>query len=743
MSSPLITELWSARIRRTLCVGVACVALTSHGEAFAQEVPAAGASTTDSSDAGSGEILVTARKRSERSTEVPAQIAVFTSESIKASGISNVQGVSTQMANFSYVKTQNPGTIFLNLRGIGQYRNSEAPVAIVVDGVQMVSTDAITQELFDVQQIEVLKGPQGALFGRNAEAGAINITTKKPDNNFEGALEATYGDGNDLRARAFLSGPIVNDRVFLRVSGSARKFDGVIPNITTGRPADFYDDKNLRARLIVDATDNLTLDFRASYSKLKAGTSYWASTLDNNGFSLNGQANNFTFPVTSNTEGVDHRKLEEYALKLDYDLGPVVFTSVTARSITSESWIQDLDFTKAPALTFAQDRSVKSWSEEARFSSSGSSNFSWVLGAYYLKSERALGTDVKGASANLGSYFGAGFNNGLVSVNSFDMNAPFDLTLANFVTTERNRAWALFGNADYKFNSHWKVSVGLRYDDDNRNFLDTNTGLTRNKRFKSLQPKVDLSYMPNSRINIYGSWGRGFRSGGFNQTATVRPFYDAEEVSTFEAGFKSEWLNDRLTVNGAVFHTKQKNRQDFFFIAGVQTVVTVPRAQVTGEEIEVNYRPIRGLDIHVSGGLLQTKVEGNPIGLDPTITGLPANFSFIGKKIPLAYGWSIAAGAQYTYDINDETSVTGRVNYTAHGDMAWELHNLDRQDAVHLVDARLTLHHGNYELTGWVENLLGTKYYQEFVSRESSALTDDLGFPASPRRYGMTLSVKF
>lgn len=743
MTNPLIAKLWSARIRRRLCVGVACLAITSQGEAFAQEAPAMGAPTTDSSDPVSSEILVTARKKTERTTDVPAQISVYTSEEIQRAGIDDVQAVSGQMANFSYVKTQNPGTIFLNLRGIGQYRNSEAPVAIVVDGVQMVSTDAITQELFDVQQIEVLKGPQGALFGRNAEAGAINITTKKPGNDIEGAVEVSYGDGNDLRARGVISGPIVTDRIFLRVSGAARNFDGVIPNITTGRPADFYGDTNLRGRLLIDATDELSLDFRASYSKLRAGTSYWASTLDENGFSLNGQANNFTFPVTSNTEGVDHRRLEEYALKVDYDLGPVVFTSVTARSVTSESWIQDLDFTKAPVLTFAQDRSVKSWSEEARFSSSGNSDFSWVLGGYYLKSQRALGTDVKGASANLGAYFGSGFNNGLVSVNSFNMTAQFDVTVANFVTTESNRAWALFGNADYKFNDHWKASVGLRYDDDNRDFLDTTTGLTRNKRFKLLQPKIDLSYMPTSRMNIYASWGRGFRSGGFNQTATVRSFYDAEEVSTYEAGFKSEWLNDTLTVNGAAFHTTQKNRQDFFFIAGVQTIVTVPKTSILGQELEINFRPTRGLELRANGGLLQTKVQGNPIGLDPTITGLPANFNFIGKKIPLAYGWSFATSAQYSFDINDKTSVTGRVNYVARGNMAWELHNLDRQNPVHLVDARLTISHGNIDLTGWVENLLGTKYYQEFVSRESSALTDDLGFPASPRRYGMTLSVKF
>jgi iron complex outermembrane receptor protein len=712
--------------------------------AFAQEAAAEASGPTALEDTGvADEITVTARKRSERSTDVPVQIAVFTSEDIAEAGIRDVPGVTASIANFSYVKTQNPGTIFLNLRGIGQYRNSEPPVAIVLDGVQMVSTDAITQELFDVQQIEVLKGPQGALFGRNALAGAINITTKKPDNNFEGAVEATYGNGDDLRARAFLSGPIVEDRIFLRVSGSARKFDGVIPNVTLGRPADFYDDTNLRGRLIVKPSDQITLDFRASYSKLTAGTSYWASIVDSNGFSLNGVANTFAFPVTSDTEGKDQRRLEEYALKFDYDFGSVVLTSVTARSVTNEGWIQDLDFTRAPALTFAQDRSVKSWSQEVRLSSTGNSAFSWVLGGDYLTAQRNLGTDVRGASANVGTYFGPGFNNGQVSVNAFVPNAPFDLTIANFVTTERNKAWALFGNAEYKVGDHWKITAGLRYDVDDRDFVDTNNGITRQKRFSSLQPKIDVAYMPIRDLNIYGSWGKGFRSGGFNQTATVRPLYDAEEVSTFEAGFKSEWLVNRLSVNGAVFHTDITNRQDFFFIAGVQTVVTVPKASVTGQELDISFRPTRGLQLYLNGGLLQTKIKGNVVGLDPTITGLPANFSFIGNKIPLAYGWSVTAGAQYEHEFDGEMALIARADYSARGDMAWELHNLDRQNTVHLVNTRLTLRHGDIEFTGWIENLLNTKYYQEFVSRESSALTVDLGFPASPRRYGATLSVKF
>jgi iron complex outermembrane recepter protein len=736
-----------AGLRSALLVSAGCFALISHGAAYAQNAPNVNPSGPDAgaqdSQADNSEILVTARKRSEKLTDIPDQVSVFSAEAIAESGVDSVQDMASSLSNFSLVKTQNPGTVFLNLRGIGQYRNSEAPVAIVIDGVQLVSTDAITQELFDIEQIEVLKGPQGAIFGRNASAGAINIVTKKPGNDFEGSLEASYANGSELRGRAMISGPIIEDKLFARLSLSASHFDGLIDNVTTGRPADFSKDRNARLRIIATPTDTLTLDFRGSYSKLHAGSSYFIPIVDQGGFALNGVANDFRFPVQTDTEGRSDRKLQEYALKIEQDLGFATLTSVTARSLTDEDFFQDLDFTAAPVINFGQVRSVRAWSEEVRLTSNGGGRFNWMLGGYYLDNKRQIDTNVFISLANIGLYAAPGFSGGTNSLSAFNFTAPVDLQTVDLSNLESNKNTAIFGNVGYDLTDSITLSIGARYDRDKRQQLNLDTGEVQRKTFSLLQPKVQLSYKPTDSLNIYASWGRGFRSGGFNQDDIVRGFYDAEEVSTSEVGFKSEWADRRLTINGALFHTTFKNRQDFQFILGVQTVLTIPKARINGGEIEIKYNPVEGLDLYANAGFLNTRIGANPIGLDPTVTGLPAGFSFIGNKIPLAYGWSYATGVQYKHSIGTDADLVWRVDYNAHGDLAWELGNQDRQKPVHLVDTRLTLKLSTFDIGLWSQNLFNKKYYQEFVSREFSALATDLGFPASPRRYGVSISTRF
>lgn len=729
---PAVRQCWFA--------GAATFAILIHGPATAQESapppPVATASEVD-------EVIVTARKRAECVTGIPDQVSVFTAAAITDAGIDSIQDITTSLPNFSLVKTQNPGTVFLNLRGIGQYRNSEAPVAIVIDGVQLVSTDAITQELYDVEQIEVLKGPQGALFGRNASAGAINIVTKRPTGMFEGALEATYANGNDVRVRALVSGPIIEDRLFARLSASASQFDGVIDNVTTGRPADFATDRNLRLRVIGEATDGLTFDFRTSYSKLRAGSSYFIPIVDQNGFALNGVANDFRFPVQTDTEGRSNRELREHALKVDKDLGFATLTSITARSVTREVFFQDLDFTAAPVIDFGQAREVKAWSQELRLTSNSGGRLNWMLGGYYLDSDRQIDTDVFISPANIGLFADPRFSGGTLSLSQFAFGAPVNIQAVDLSNVENNRNAAAFANIEYDITDQIALTVGVRYDQAKLRQTDRRSGDVLAKTFSLLQPKVQLSYKPSQDVNLYASWGRGFRSGGFNQDDLVRALYDAEEVSTSEIGFKSEWFDRQLTVNGALFNTDFTNRQDFLFVLGVQTVLTIPKARITGGEFEVRYRPSENLDLYASGGVLDTEVQANPIGLDPTLTGLPAGFSFVGKQIPLAYGWSFAAGAQYSRALGADAGLVARIDYSANGDLAWELSNQDRQEPVHLVDARLTLKLERVDISAWAQNLFDEAYYQEFVSREFSALATDLGFPASPRRVGLTITARF
>ncbi len=275
------------------------------------------------------EIVVTARKREERLQDIPDAISTFSASAIEDAGIASVKDFTNLIPNMSLIQAQNQGTVAINIRGIGQVRNGEPPVAMVIDGVQLSSPNQITQELYDIERIEVLKGPQGALYGRNAIGGAVNIITKQPSNDFEHFLRLSAANGFDLKVQGGSSGPIVEDKVLYRISGSYQDFNGVIPNVTLGEDVDFMKDKNLRGRLLILPTERLSFDIRASYSKYDGGASWYIPLPD-------GQPNNTTEQVQGNILGLGNRELQEYALKIEYEADFATLTSVTAYSSTEE-----------------------------------------------------------------------------------------------------------------------------------------------------------------------------------------------------------------------------------------------------------------------------------------------------------------------------------------------------------------------------------------------------------------------
>lgn len=687
-------------------------------------------------------VIVTARKKSETLIEVPDQVTAFTATDVEEAGIDGLESITNRMPNLSLVDTQNPGTVLLSVRGVGQYRNGEAPVAVIIDGVQQTSTDALSQELFDVQQIEVLKGPQGALFGRNAMAGAINITTKKPSSEFEGIGEIGIGNGGLTTLRGVISGPLIEDKVLARLSASASDFDGVIDNTFLGEEADSYEDRNARLRILAEPSESVSLDFRASYSDLDSGASYFAAAIDTAGFAVDGSADT-VFPVTTDVDGAGERTLQEYALKADIEFGDVSLTSVTVFTKTEETFAQDLDFTFAPVLEAAQSRMFEAWSEELRLSYDAGGPLDGLLGVYVLDVERELGTNVFGSVENIGAFSSPAFVLGNLSLNDFDLTAQANVPFVQLLNLEENFAWAVFANASYDFSDKLTGTLGLRYDEEERKQTDLINGGVRERTFDLVQPKISLAYQPTPDSNIYASWGKGFRSGGFNQAATVSRDYEAEEVASAELGFKSTWMDGGLTVNGAVFQSEFENRQDFIFIAGVQTILNFEDSEVLGAELEVFADLGDHFEVGFTGGILDTELESEPTGFDPALTGLPANSSAIGNAVPLIYGWSYGLSGTYSNDFS-WGSLTARLDYESRGDLEWEFTNDDQQDQVNLVNARLIFDLSDtYSFTLWAENLFDEEYYQEFEPREATALAADIGFPAEGRTYGAKLKLRF
>src|SRR5580698_3421193 len=725
---------------------------------------------------GLEEVVVTARKRNESFQEVPITVNVFTAQEIQAEGIESPRDFIAMVPNMTLVETQNIGNSFITIRGISQARNSEPSVAVLVDGVLETNPYEFTQSLYDIRQIEVLKGPQGALFGRDAIGGAIIIHTADPADHFEASTRLGVGNGLAEKAGLNLSGPLDSAGTLkYRASFNYYNTAGYLENVYLDRKADPYRDYSGRLRLLWDAADNFTADLRLMYDKAQTTAYYFIIPRSDESnpfsdFSTPGNANDTTSPIQNNNLGTDDRSIFDTALKLDYNLPYGTITSITDFNHTKEIDTGDAyDFrpvttsveyaltsfvgpipTPAQGGPFDEGQSqfidVKTISQELRFTAPVVNGFSWIAGAYFVHTKRFIST---GNLADRGDGVPEVFYTPIVNpTNPFATN-----TNQTFLSdSQDNNAWAVFGDATYAFNPQWEFDAAIRYDEDRREnttdtpteFLPTTTAVTGEQRkavFSATQPKATLRYKPNDEWTLYGGWSRGFRSGGFNQTGVgevarangvlgVNDLFQAEIADTYEVGFKSQFLDRRLTLDGDVFHTQSKNGYFFVFIAADSTQnLGNLSATYKGAEISLTAHPTDRLDLYAGAGFTDSRITAMA---DPTV---------IGNQAPLVSRNTINAGAQYKQPLGDGLLGTVRLDYNEIGRTWWEPYNITSRDPVSLVDLRLGLQAQKWTVTAWSKNLTNKIYNAEF----SPGNVGGAGFlwRALPRRYGVDLDYKF
>src|SRR5580692_4276329 len=288
------------------------------------------------------EVVVTARKRDESLQNVPITLSVFTPQTIQAAGIESPRDFIAMVPNMTLVETQNVGNSFVTIRGISQARNSEPSVAVLVDGVLETNPYEFTQDLYDIRQIEVLKGPQGALYGRDAIGGAIIITTADPSDHFEGSTRVGVGNGVSEKAQLALSGPLDSAGTLrYRASMNFYNTNGYLQNVYLDRKADPYRDYSGRLRLVWKPPDEFSADLRFMYDKVETTAYYFVIPRSSEAnpfsdFTTPGDANDTTSPIQNNNLGTDYRNVLDTALKLDYSPGYGMFTSITDYNHTRE-----------------------------------------------------------------------------------------------------------------------------------------------------------------------------------------------------------------------------------------------------------------------------------------------------------------------------------------------------------------------------------------------------------------------
>lgn len=689
-----------------------------------------------------GEIIVRALRRDQALQDTPAAITAFTTDLIETAGIERPADFVNLTSNVNLVQTQNAGNSFVIIRGITQARNSEPSVAVVIDGVQQINPAQFNQELFDIEQIEVLKGPQGGLYGRNAIGGAIVITTARPTDDFEGRLKLGVDNGFGYYIRGGVSGP-VSDTLKFRVAGSYYDTNGFIPNTFLGEDADPYKDLSLRGTLLWEPTDRLSVDLRASMSHLRTQALY---------FNIVNDVNDTSLPVRVNNAGQNDRDLYSVSLKLNYEADYGTLTSITAYDKLTEILTGDaFNFLPIPESLFfflfgfdlnqSQYLNVKAWSQEFRFSSPASKPFRYTVGAYMVGTDRYIST---GNMVDTGA--------GVFPVFRTPSTNPLNPQATFLADAQDNFAWAAFLNLSYDFSDTLTLDASLRYDRDRRKnttltptaflpnvpgFPPGRTGEVRRRTFDEWQPKVTLTWKPLDNLTFYGGYSKGFRSGGFNQTGVgavaasngivgVGDIFEAETAETFEAGVKTQLLDRKLSLSASAYTTKSENSYFFVFLAAnsTQNLGNVPEARLQGFEIDASARIAPGFDVNAGLGLTYSEIKRFP------------NPAVIGNEAPLISRSTLNLGAQYRHSLVGSLGLLARVDYRRTGRTWFDVENSTVRKPVNLVDARLGLEGERWSLTAFSENLFNERYNAEFSP-------GGFVFKARPRRYGAELSYKF
>jgi iron complex outermembrane receptor protein len=707
------------------------------------------------------EIIVTARRRSESFQDVPVTISVFDENEIRAAGIERPRDFVNLTPNVTLVETQNQGNAFITVRGISQARNSEPSVAVLVDGVLMSNPAQFNQELFDVTQIEVLKGAQGAVYGRNAIGGAMVITTRQPGDERQSRLRFGYDSGPGAKVQLSSDGPLGDSgKLKYHAAMSYMDTDGYIENTYLHEKADPYKDVSFRGRLIWDPTDKLTIDARAYDSRLNTQALYFnivgfpsAVPLDVNVTSL---------PVRVNNAGENNRDLSQVALKIDYKANAGTLTTITSfdtvkEILTGDAW----DFLPIPESFLvsigyldqnqSQFLDVSTVSQEVRFTSNDDGKLRWIAGAYWIGTDRFIST---GNMADTGG--------GVFPVYRTPRgNFPYDFATdpvnpsATFLAdSQNNSAWALFGELGYDLTKKTELSFALRYDEDHREqttetppaflaqvnvpgFPQGFTGQVRSHTWSQSQPRLTLRYKATSDLTIYGGYSKGFRSGGFNQTGVgavafannflgVNDLFDAEVADTIEFGLKSR-LGNRVDLDFSVYDTEAKGSYFFIFLPAnsTQNLGNLKKVDYKGYEFSLNAKVTDTFNLTFGYGATDSEIKD---AVDPTA---------IGNQAPLVTRDTTNFGAHYHKPVGSNgLEFELRADYRRLGKTYWEPNNVTVRNPVNLLDLRAGFNGKDWSVTAWERNANNVQYNAEFSP-------GGFVFKAKPRVWGIDYTRQF
>lgn len=711
------------------------------------------------------EIVVTAQKREERLQDVPLSVSAMSAEELEASGITRLDDIARYTPGL-FFETIGIARPQVYIRGIGSAAfdaGSDPSIAIFVDEVYVARFTGLMFDLYDLERIEVLKGPQGTLFGRNAAGGAIHVVTRGPTSEPTGTFAAEVGNYDWRTLRAGLSGPLGSDKLLYRVSTGIKESEGYILNTSSGERHQDEGSVGLRAQLKYLPSDHFDALLTVEHGRDDIGMLAEQNVTDNVLFrppgDLAAAPDGLSLDQQYNTDGYQEREAIFVSAHLNWRVGPGDITSISAWRRNEFEELHDLDASAFDTLDRFALEDGKTFSQELRFTSdAGDTPLQWVGGLYYLHEDTyrdeswAVGTDTA---------FALFLNGG----QRFWLQDVID------VATD---SYAAFGQATYALTPELNLTVGARYSRDEKSaqrFLDNNGigsqcspvapcgpfpfnvllpanfSVENSRSWNSFDPQVTVDYHAGDDLMLYATYREGFKSGGFQPSIPANPdrasfIFDPEEVRSWEAGMKSELLGRRLRLNMAVFHNRYEDLQ---FVTGTGVgaggapiVVIDNAAQATskGAEIGVQARPFEAFELDVGYSYVDATIDEyiDDAGTDQS-----------GKQMIRTPEHQLSTVGEYTLPFGQDGSLILRGEYSYRSRVYFDPGNTPAtsQGSFGLYNLRIGYQRDDapWSLAVWGRNLGDELYCQNVITL--SASTVGICHTGPPRTYGVSFSYRY
>jgi iron complex outermembrane recepter protein len=706
--------------------------------------PAALAQTAAEEQQGLEEIVVTAQKREQSQKDVPISMSVLNADLIAESRTQELRDISRLVPNFSIQRQGAIDTVFIRgVGGGGRNVGFTTRAGVYVDGVYAGQFASINQDALDIERIEVLRGPQGQLFGRNTVSGAVSIVSAQPTGDLVGYVEAGYGNKDLIEVKGMINLPLAGDKVALRLSASHRERDGFTINLPTDSDLDNLNRDTGRAQLRADLSDTVRLDLSADYSRDKTNKAVGEAITDTFGTGPSPAPGAFDTPY--NRIPLQDIEIAGGSATLNFELSDT--TTLTAISgYRWTDWVRsnDLDYIPLDFFGFDFNDSFRQFSQELRIGFGGDGPLTGVAGLYYFD-EKAESRRVASAGTDTG-FLPFGFVPGPIAA----VNA-----------TVKSRSIAAFASVDWKLAPSVTVNLGGRFTSEKLKLRDYSTfgpvifalatipDFDDKRSESSFDPTIGVTFAASDAVNIYAKYARGFKSGGWNvDFVSVAQFADGidftnESVNSFEAGLKAETPDRVLRFNLAGFYTSYNDYQinQFVDLGGGQTSIQLRNAAKVkswGFEASAQAAPSDGLTLGGDIGYTNAKFDRFPNGGGPGV-------DLDDRRLPYAPRFTASANAGYSVPI-DALGGTLRLsaNWSYRSGSFSGAENIATQkiDSRHLVDGRVEVvgDASKWSVALWVRNLFDADYVDNRILDFFQTQLIERG---EPRTFGISARIGF